>query len=53
MDANILKDIRQNHSVYSFFEHGYETPDVWEYQLDIENVRPEEAAHKILEIPSI
>ncbi len=49
-DVNMLRDIRQNHFVYSFIENGYKTPDVWEYQLDIENVKPEEAAHKILEI---
>lgn len=49
-DVNILTDIRQNHFVYSFFEDGYKSPDVWEYQLDIENVKPEEAAHKILQI---
>lgn len=47
-DVDILTDIRQNHYVYSFLEHGYSTPDVWEYRLDIENLRPEEAAHQVL-----
>ena len=47
-DADILKDIRQNHTVYSFLKHGYSTPDVWEYRLDIENLPPEEAARQIL-----
>ena len=48
-DLDILTDIRQNHYVYSFLEHGYSTPDVWEYRLDIENLQPEEAAHQILQ----
>ena len=47
-DVDILKDIRQNHTVYSFLEHGYSTPDVWEYRLDIENLPPEEAARQVL-----
>ena len=47
-DADILTDIRQNHYIYSFLEHGYSSPDVWEYRLDIENLRPEEAAHQVL-----
>ena len=49
-DANILKEIRQNYSVYSFFNEGFKKPNVWEYQLDIEDTKPEEAAHKILEL---
>ena len=47
-DIEFLADIRQNHYVYSFLEHGYSTPDVWEYRLDIENLPPEEAAHQVL-----
>lgn len=47
-DVDILTDIRQNHTVYSFLEHGYSTPDVWEYRLDIDTLPPEEAAHRIL-----
>ena len=49
-DADILKEIRQNHFVYSFFDDGFKKPDVWEYQLDIEDTKPEEAARKILEL---
>ncbi len=49
-DANILMEIRQNHFVYSFFDDGFKKPDVWEYQLDIEDTKPEEAARKILEL---
>lgn len=49
-DENILNDIRQNHFVYSFFDDGFQKPDVWEYQLDIEDTKPEEAARKILEL---
>ena len=49
-DANILKEIRQNHFVYSFSNDGFEKPNVWEYQLDIENTEPEEAARKIIEL---
>lgn len=48
-DTDILKDIRQHHFVYSFYDDGFKQPDVWEYQLDIEDTKPEEAAHKILE----
>ena len=47
-DADILTDIRQNHYIYSFLEQGYSSPDVWEYRLDNENLRPEEAAHQAL-----
>ena len=46
-DVDILGDIRQNRSVYSFLEHGYSPPDVWEYRLNIENISPKEAAHQI------
>lgn len=49
-DADILKEIRQNHFVYSFYNDGFKKPSVWEYQLDIEDTEPEEAARKILEI---
>ena len=49
-DANILKEIRQNHFVYSFFNDGLRKPNVWEYQLDIEDTKPEEAARKIVEL---
>ena len=47
-DANILKEIRRNHVVYSFFDDGFKAPDVREYQLDIDEIKPEEAAHKML-----
>ena len=49
-DENILNDIRQNHFVYSFFDDGFQKPDVWEYQLDVEDTKPAEAARKILEL---
>ena len=49
LDVKILTNIRQNHFIYSFFEHGHRIPEVWEYQLNNENVKPE-AAHKIVEI---
>ena len=49
-DVNILNDIRQHHFVYSFLDDGFEKPDVWEYQLDVEVIKPEEAARKILEL---
>ena len=49
-DVDTLIDLRQNQLVYSFLEHGYSNTDVWEYRLDIENVPPEEAAHRILKI---
>ena len=49
-DANILREIRQNHFVYSFFNDGFKKPDVLEYELDIEDTKPEEAARKILEL---
>ena len=49
-DENILNDIRQHHFVYSFFDDGFQKPDVWEYQLDVEHIKPEEAARKILEL---
>lgn len=49
-DEKILNDIRQHHFVYSFVEHGYKSPDVWEYQLDIDHIKPAEAARKILEL---
>ena len=53
-DADILKDIRQNHSVYSFYDDGFvlesARPTVWEYVLDVEDTKPEEAAHQILDI---
>ena len=47
-DADILKEIRQNHFVYSFYNDGFARPTVWEYKLDIEDIKPEEAALKIL-----
>lgn len=49
-DVNILKEIRQNEVVYSFYEDGFKSPDVWEYRLDIENTKPKETAHEILEL---
>ena len=49
-DVNILKEIRQNHFVYSFFNDGFRKPNVWEYQLDVEDTEPEEAARKIVEL---
>ena len=49
-DADILKDIRQNHTVYSFYNDGFARPTVWEYVLDIEDIKPEQAALKILEL---
>ena len=49
-DANILKEIRQNHFVYSFSNDGFKKPDVWEYRLDIEDTMPEEVARKIMEL---
>ncbi|KAL8792684.1 MAG: hypothetical protein Q9195_004744 [Heterodermia aff. obscurata] len=49
-DVDILADIRQICSLYSFSEHGYGAPEVWEYRLDIEDIRPEDAAHRILEV---
>ena len=49
-DESILNDIRQHHFIYSFFDDGFEKPDVWEYQLDVEHIEPEEAARKILEL---
>ena len=49
-DASILKEIRQHHYVYSFFDDGFKKPDVWEYQLDIDDTEPEKAARKILEL---
>ena len=49
-DAKILEEVRRNHFVYSFFDDGYKKPDVWEYQLDIEDTKPEGAARKILEL---
>ena len=49
-DAKIMEEIRQHHCVYSFFDDCFKRPDVWEYQLDIEHTKPEEAARKILEL---
>ena len=49
-DENILNDIRQHHFVYSFFDDGFKKPDVWEYQLNVEDTKPEEVARKILEL---
>lgn len=49
-DANILKEIRQNHFVYSFFNDGFREPNFWEYQLDVEDNKPGEAARKIVEL---
>ena len=49
-DAKILEEIRRNHFVFSFLEDGFKKPDVWEYQLDIEDTKPGEAARKILEL---
>ena len=49
-DADILKEIRQNHSVYSFYNEGFARPTVFEYVLDIEDTKPEETALKVLDI---
>ena len=48
-DVDILKEIRGNHSVYSFYNDGFTEPTVWEYVLDIEDTEPEEAAREILD----
>ena len=49
-DAKILEEGRRKHFVYSFLEDGVKKPDVWEYQLDVEDTKPEEAARKIIEL---
>lgn len=49
-DASILEDILQNHVVYSFYNDGCKSPDVWEYELDIEKSTPKEAASNILKL---
>ena len=49
-DVDILRDIRQNHFVYRFYDDGYKSPGVWEFELDIESVKPNEAAQKIVEL---
>ena len=48
-DVNILRDIRENHHVYHFYDHGYQAPDVYEYALDIDELKPAQAAAKLLE----
>lgn len=48
-DVDILKDIRQNHFVYSFYDAGYRQPDVWEIRLDVGDKTPEAAASNMLE----
>ena len=49
-NADILKEIRQNHFVFSFYNDGFARPMVWEYKLDIEDTEPEEAALQILDL---
>ena len=48
-DVRVLEDVRRNHVVFSFGEHGYHIPDVYEYGLDVEHVEPAQAARKLLE----
>lgn len=49
-NLEVLKDIRENHFVYSFSAEGFKSPEVWEFGLDIEKLEPAEAAHAILEL---
>lgn len=47
-DQTILEDILHSHRVYSFLKAGYKPPDVWEHELDVDDMSPEEAAANIL-----
>lgn len=49
-DVAILEHIRRDHFVYSFYGSGFNSSAVWEYHLDIENMLPQDAASKILNL---